>query len=204
MEIPQIISRLTTRSSAGFLWAPEGQHPFFKPADQRNILAVSPVAIAACSLLTVIASMFLLASMFENTNAVWPGIKTDGRPVWQQTLIILTILDCRMDCRRFILIGAGVEEILLYTILITAMIALHHGNIAIPDRIDNILRSVIATPLPHRIYHSVMRNKHDAIFENIHSLWGSVPPDFLLKNGIGLIRIGLSEESPPGLQTIPV
>ncbi|MBV5326881.1 MAG: hypothetical protein JZU65_04475 [Chlorobium sp.] len=167
MEIPQIISRLTTRSSAGFLWAPEGQHPFFKPADQRNILAVSPVAIAACSLLTVIASMFLLASMFENTNAVWPGIKTDGRPVWQQTLIILTILDCRMDCRRclnheilffeqlklpvFILIGAGVEEILLYTILITAMIALHHGNIAIPDRIDNILRSVIATPLPHRI-----------------------------------------------------
>jgi hypothetical protein len=105
--------------------------------------------------------------MFENTNAVWPGIKTDGRPVWQQTLIILTILDCRMDCRRclnheilffeqlklpvFILIGAGVEEILLYTILITAMIALHHGNIAIPDRIDNILRSVIATPLPHRI-----------------------------------------------------
>ncbi|NTW62575.1 MAG: sterol desaturase family protein [Chlorobiaceae bacterium] len=247
MKILQIISLLTTLSSAGFFWVLEGLHPFFKPTVDRNTHAVSNFGMAACNLLILFPSMLLMASVLERTNVFWPGIKGSGIPAWMQTIAILTILDCWMYCWHrmnhevtffwrfhsihhsdpiidvttawrfhfmeilfsellklpvFILIGAGIEDILLYTILMTPVIAFHHSNVKIPDQIDKILRNVIPTPLLHRIHHSIIRKEHDTNYGSMLSLWDRIFRSFLLKNEIGSIKIGLSEESSINRQTI--
>ncbi len=103
----------------------------------------------------------------------------------------------------FILIGASIQELLLYSMIMTPIIEFHHSNISIPSAVDRILRLVIPTPLMHRLHHSSKRAEHDANYGSMLSFWDRLFGSFLVKQDISDITIGLANESDPDKQRVP-
>ena len=100
----------------------------------------------------------------------------------------------------FILIGANIHDILLYSLLMTPVIEFHHSNVSIPSFADRFLRVIIPTPLMHRVHHSVIRSEHDSNYGSMLSLWDRLFGSFRLKQNIKNMAIGLSNESSPEQQ----
>ncbi|NTU93408.1 MAG: sterol desaturase family protein [Chlorobiaceae bacterium] len=70
-----------------------------------------------------------------------------------------------------LLIGAGPEELVLYNLLMTPVIEFHHSNVRLPEATDRLLRTLLPTPLMHRIHHSILRNEHDSNYGALLSVW---------------------------------
>ena len=102
----------------------------------------------------------------------------------------------------FILIGAGIEDLILYSMLMTPVIEFHHSNVSIPSSVDRLLRIIIPTPLMHRVHHSVTRSEHDANYGSMLSFWDRLFGSFLLKKDIKNMTIGLDNESAPEQQRL--
>jgi sterol desaturase/sphingolipid hydroxylase (fatty acid hydroxylase superfamily) len=100
------------------------------------------------------------------------------------------------------LIGATIQEILFYSILMTPVIEFHHSNLKIPDHVDRILRTVITTPKMHRIHHSVLRTEHDSNYGSLLSLWDRLFGSFKNIAVDQNMQTGLAAESAPEQQTI--
>lgn len=101
------------------------------------------------------------------------------------------------------LIGAGIEDLFLYTIFMTPVIELHHSNVRIPAVLDCILRTVIPTPHMHRIHHSVERSEHDSNYGSMLSVWDRLFRSFQLSDNVGSIAQGLDGESSYNQQKLP-
>ncbi|MBN1279764.1 MAG: sterol desaturase family protein [Chlorobiaceae bacterium] len=102
----------------------------------------------------------------------------------------------------FMLMGAGIEHVLLYSLIMTPVIAFHHSNISIPPAMDRLARFVIPTPMMHRLHHSRRRSEHDSNYGSMLSLWDRFFGSFLMKESLDGLRIGLDNESDPGRQQL--
>lgn len=51
-------------------------------------------------------------------------------------------------------IGASAVAVLAFEVALNVAAMFNHGNIALPQRLDNVLRHVIVTPDMHRVHHS--------------------------------------------------
>lgn len=102
----------------------------------------------------------------------------------------------------FILIGAGIQDLLIYSMLMTPVIEFHHSNVSIPSSADRFLRTVIPSPLMHRVHHSVTRSEHDSNYGSMLSFWDRLFRSFRLKKDIKNMTIGLSNESAPEQQRL--
>ena len=100
----------------------------------------------------------------------------------------------------FILIGAEIQDLLLYSMVMTLVIEFHHSNVSIPSSADRLLRAIIPTPLMHRIHHSVVRSEHDSNYGSMLSFWDRLFGSFRLKKDIKTMAIGLNNESAPEQQ----
>lgn len=58
-----------------------------------------------------------------------------------------------------------------FEVLLNGSTMFNHANIALPQRLDRLLRSVLVTPDMHRIHHSVHRHEHDTNFGFALSWW---------------------------------
>jgi sterol desaturase/sphingolipid hydroxylase (fatty acid hydroxylase superfamily) len=72
------------------------------------------------------------------------------------------------------LIGCSLGELALYELLLFAVVQFHHANIALPDRLDRVLRLVIVTPALHKVHHSVVRAESDSNYSSLFSWWDRV------------------------------
>ena len=72
------------------------------------------------------------------------------------------------------LIGCNLGELALYELLLFAVVQFHHANIALPDRLDRVLRLVIVTPALHKVHHSIVRAESDANYSSLFSWWDRV------------------------------
>ncbi len=102
----------------------------------------------------------------------------------------------------FILIGANIQDLLLYSMLMTPVIEFHHSNVNISSAADRLLRTVIPSPLMHRIHHSVIRSEHDSNYGSMLSLWDRFFGSFKLKKDIQTMTLGLQNESSPEQQRV--
>ncbi|MBC8524368.1 MAG: sterol desaturase family protein [Chlorobium phaeobacteroides] len=100
----------------------------------------------------------------------------------------------------FILIGAGIQEILIYSMLMTPVIEFHHSNISISSSTDRLLRTVIPTPMMHRVHHSVVREEHDSNYGSMLSFWDRFFGSFKSNIDIRNLTLGLQNESSPEQQ----
>ena len=103
----------------------------------------------------------------------------------------------------FILIGASIQDLLLYSMIMTPIIEFHHSNIRISSAADRVLRLIVPTPLMHRLHHSAIRAEHDTNYGSMLSLWDRLFGSYLVKKDISDIAIGLTNESDSDKQRVP-
>jgi sterol desaturase/sphingolipid hydroxylase (fatty acid hydroxylase superfamily) len=61
-------------------------------------------------------------------------------------------------------LGAPALAVLLFEVLLNATSMFNHGNVALPERIDRILRWMVVTPEMHRVHHSVKARETNSNF----------------------------------------
>ena len=69
-----------------------------------------------------------------------------------------------------LLLGAGPLVVLTFEIVLSCFAIFTHANVAVPERLDRLLRAVFVTPDMHRIHHSVLSEEHDRNF-GFHISW---------------------------------
>jgi sterol desaturase/sphingolipid hydroxylase (fatty acid hydroxylase superfamily) len=63
-----------------------------------------------------------------------------------------------------IALGIPVVAVVLFEVVLNATSMFNHSNVALPLRLDRVLRFVVVTPDMHRVHHSVLRHETDSNF----------------------------------------
>lgn len=101
-----------------------------------------------------------------------------------------------------LLLGATVEEVLIYEIVFEAATNFHHSNLKIPSKIERGLNLLIVTPRMHGVHHSIIKEETDSNFSVIFSIWDRIHRTARLNVPQEQITIGapgyenLSEQNP--------
>ncbi len=95
----------------------------------------------------------------------------------------------------FMLMGAGIEHILIYSLLMTPVIEFHHSNLSIPPTLDRLVRFIIPSPMMHRLHHSMQRKEHNTNYGSMLSLWDRLFGSFLIRENLDELHLGLDHES---------
>lgn len=103
-----------------------------------------------------------------------------------------------------IALGAPPAAAISYEILLLAMSLLTHADIALPPRLDALLRWVVVTPDWHRVHHSPHRTETDSNFGNWLSVWDRLFGTHVAqpRDGHADMRPGLSDYADPRWQSL--
>ncbi len=99
------------------------------------------------------------------------------------------------------LIGISYAELLIYEIILQPIIIFHHSNIALPEKIDRVLRAVIVTPNMHRVHHSQIQTETDSNYSSIFSWWDRLAGTFKRREDTKAIVFGLTYFRKPQWQS---
>lgn len=103
----------------------------------------------------------------------------------------------------FVMIGVRIEELLIYNIIMTPIIAFHHSNVNVHETLDQALRWLIPTPHLHRLHHSVIRQEHDTNYGSMLSVWDRLFGSLLEKDGkLSDLSLGLIGETDQNNQKL--
>lgn len=91
-------------------------------------------------------------------------------------------------------LGAPVLAVLVYETVSSFMSLFSHGNLALPPRLDALMRSVLVTPDIHRIHHSSKAVESNANFGNILPWWDRLCGTYRAEpqGGVNAMTIGLA------------
>jgi sterol desaturase/sphingolipid hydroxylase (fatty acid hydroxylase superfamily) len=77
-------------------------------------------------------------------------------------------------CWKFLivtLLGAPVESVLVFEIVLNGSAIFNHSNTKLPLWFDKILRVLVVTPDMHRVHHSIIQDEHDTNYGFNLSIW---------------------------------
>lgn len=63
-----------------------------------------------------------------------------------------------------LVLGVPALAVLVFEVVLNATATFNHANVAMPRRLDRILRLVVVTPDMHRVHHSIVRAETDSNF----------------------------------------
>ena len=101
-----------------------------------------------------------------------------------------------------VLLGVYAWELLLYETIMFAVVQFHHANIAVPPRLDRVLRVLIVTPAMHKVHHSRLQPETDSNYSALFSFWDRIARSFRLRADPHEIEFGLSEFDDPRYETL--
>lgn len=84
--------------------------------------------------------------------------------------------------------GTDMGHLLVYNLTYQSLVFFQHSNIALPQRIDRVLRAAVVTPAMHRLHHSIDEAERNANYSSVLSCWDRLAHSF---------RIG--KKADPGL-----
>lgn len=90
-----------------------------------------------------------------------------------------------------LIIGMNFSQFILYGTVLIIVIMFHHSNIALPEKYDRIIRSVIVSPNMHRVHHSEEWYETNSNFSSIFSFWDRIGRTFRKRRDILTIKYGL-------------
>ncbi|OIN86519.1 MAG: sterol desaturase [Alphaproteobacteria bacterium CG1_02_46_17] len=98
-----------------------------------------------------------------------------------------------------IVIGAPPEAVLLFEIILNACAMFNHGNLRLPQKIDNILRRILVTPDMHRVHHSAIMEETNSNYGFNIPLWDRLFGTYCAQPSLGHegMRIGLDDFRDP-------
>ena len=106
---------------------------------------------------------------------------------------------------RFIvipLLGMTTHQLLIYELCLQPVILFHHSNVALPEKIDRIFRTVIVTPNMHRVHHSQERFETDSNYSSIFSFWDRFVRTFRKREDPRTLQYGLPYLQEPQWHTL--
>jgi sterol desaturase/sphingolipid hydroxylase (fatty acid hydroxylase superfamily) len=71
-------------------------------------------------------------------------------------------------------LGISSNFVLIYELVFTVIVALHHSNVAIPASIDQTLAHAIVTPNYHRIHHSQVVTETNSNYGSVFTWWDRI------------------------------
>ncbi|MEQ8733866.1 MAG: sterol desaturase family protein [Rhodospirillaceae bacterium] len=63
-----------------------------------------------------------------------------------------------------VILGAPALAVLVFEIVLNATSMFNHANLALPQRLDSVLRRIVVTPDMHRVHHSIDSSETDSNF----------------------------------------
>jgi sterol desaturase/sphingolipid hydroxylase (fatty acid hydroxylase superfamily) len=100
------------------------------------------------------------------------------------------------------LAGIPLRVILGYEFILLLSTQFHHSNVALPARVDRILRAVIVSPNMHRVHHSIVRKEADSNYSSVLSIWDRLFRSYRAKRDYRQIRFGVDGFSNDWSQSI--
>lgn len=91
-----------------------------------------------------------------------------------------------------VLLGMSFAQLVLFETVLNLSTLFHHSNLAVPEKLDRLLRTVIVTPNMHRVHHSAERSETDSNFTSIFSFWDRLVRTYRTRQDTRAITIGLS------------
>ena len=68
-------------------------------------------------------------------------------------------------------LGASPWAVVLFEVTLNGCAMFNHANLALPLKLDRVMRLLIVTPDMHRVHHSVYRSEHDSNYGFNLSVW---------------------------------
>lgn len=69
------------------------------------------------------------------------------------------------------LLGISTDALILYETILVFSILFHHSNIAVPQRVDAIIRVLFVSPVMHKLHHSILPAEFQSNYTSIFSFW---------------------------------
>ena len=91
----------------------------------------------------------------------------------------------------YFLLGVGIQEILLYQLVLMPIALFHHWNVSLPGHLDRILSWVVVTPGMHVIHHSRWVRETDSNYAPVFSLWDRLFGSFRWRDRPATVAVGL-------------
>jgi len=91
-----------------------------------------------------------------------------------------------------ILLGMSFAQLVLFETLLNLSTLFHHSNLAVPEKWDRSLRTIIVTPNMHRVHHSVDYSEMNSNFTSLLSIWDRICRTYRTHQDTSTITIGLS------------
>jgi sterol desaturase/sphingolipid hydroxylase (fatty acid hydroxylase superfamily) len=107
-------------------------------------------------------------------------------------------------------LGIPIPLVAIYEMLSATNALLEHSNIAVPPRVDRIVRRLFVTPNMHKWHHSRDARETDTNYGNIFSLWDRLFGTFTGQAQLARLRYGLDgfdgsdSQSLGGLLRMPI
>ncbi len=103
------------------------------------------------------------------------------------------------------LLGAPVEAVLLFEIVLNGAAMFNHANVALPQSVDRWLRLLVVTPDMHRVHHSAEVSETDSNYGFNLSIWDRMFKTYIAqpRKGHFAMEIGLSPEMSEGARRLP-
>ena len=92
-----------------------------------------------------------------------------------------------------LMVGATMGELAIYEISMFLVVQFHHANIALPDRIDRVIRWFIVTPMMHKVHHSVRRVEADSNYGSLFTWWDRWFGSWKILSSPHRIRFGVED-----------
>jgi sterol desaturase/sphingolipid hydroxylase (fatty acid hydroxylase superfamily) len=92
-------------------------------------------------------------------------------------------------------LGISGNLVLIYELVFTVIVALHHSNWAISTPISKILAQIVVTPDYHRIHHSQIVTETNSNYGSVFTWWDRIFQTNNSRLDIINIQLGVSDES---------
>ncbi len=114
------------------------------------------------------------------------------------------LLSMLIKMAAVLVLGAPAVAVMLFEVLLNATSMFNHGNVALPPRVDRLLRALLVTPDMHRVHHSVLRHETNSNFGFNVPWWDRLFGTYRDQPGAGHagMTIGLAQFQATGRQSL--
>lgn len=109
------------------------------------------------------------------------------------------VLSLAMKTMAIIAVGASPIVVMIFEVVLNATSLFNHGNVAIPQRLDRLLRWIVVTPDMHRIHHSTDVRETNSNYGFNVPWWDRLFGTYCHEPALGHLgmTIGLEHLDPP-------
>ena len=100
------------------------------------------------------------------------------------------------------ILGIPIEGLILYDVILLLATQFHHANLALPGKIDRLVRYALVSPDMHKLHHSREKVETDSNYASVLSLWDRLFRTYREKKDCRLIRFGLDSFNSDERQSI--